>query len=335
VGVEEGGRWVALSGSVAVEDVDVVSGRLWAAGAAGLEERAPIGPPASDGAPNDAELVAGSPRFRPGSRNQFGSLVDDDLELVAGSPRFRPGSRNQFEGGVSAEDGPVEDGTAVVELVASAPAEVASVVRSAFPDPASVRVAALDPSAAPSDPWSTGERDVVVVPGVVVRIDPGGAFGHGGHVTTRLALELVAARCTTGWGTGPDRSVLDVGTGSGVLAVAAARLGAGPVVAVDVDPRARAATRANAAANGVEVEVPDGGLDAVGGAFGLVVANLEAPVLVELGPALVARVAPEGRAVVSGFLAARVGAVVAALAPLRVVNRRTEDDWAALVLRHP
>lgn len=255
--------WVAVAGRVPADQVDVVSGGLWAAGASGVEER------------------------------------------------------------------PVADRADVVELVASARREAAGALRAALAGATDVRVTDLDPSARADDPWAAGEREVPVTSGLVVRIDPGGAFGHGGHVTTRSALELLATTCR------PGGSLLDVGSGSGVLAVAAARLGAEPVVAVDVDPSARAATRANAVANGVRVRVPDGGLESVGGAFDVVAANLEAPVLVALGPELAARVATGGTAVVAGFLTDRADDVAAALAPLEVVDRRTDGDWAALVLRRP
>ncbi len=255
--------WISVVALVDAADVEVVSGRLWSAGVAGIEERE-----------------------------------------VPGSP-----------------------GT--VEVVACAPAGAAGALVAAMGDGVGTRVVAVGHSGGRLDPWAVGRRDVPVAPRVVVSIDPGGAFGHGGHVTTRLALRgLVAA-------VGPGTGVLDVGSGSGILAVAAARLGAAPVAAVDVDPAARSATAANAAANGVEVTVVEGGLDAVDGRFDLVVANVEAPVLVELGPALAARVAPDGSAVVAGFLAPRAEAVVAALAPLQVVDRRTEADWVCLTLRRP
>jgi ribosomal protein L11 methyltransferase len=111
------------------------------------------------------------------------------------------------------------------------------------------------------DAWRTFHRPVEVAgiwlgppwetppdPARAVAIDPGQAFGTGAHPTTRLCVELLA-------GIAPERSLLDVGCGSGVLSIAAVRLGFAPVVAVDDDPIAVETTRANAAANGVALEV--------------------------------------------------------------------------------
>ncbi len=112
-------------------------------------------------------------------------------------------------------------------------------------------------------------------------IDPGRAFGTGAHATTRLCLELLLDRARAG--------LLDVGCGSGVLAIAAARLGFAPVVAVDVDPVAVEVTRANGRANGVEIEAT--ALDARTGhlpATGLAVANISLSDVRVLAPRLAA-----------------------------------------------
>lgn len=178
---------------------------------------------------------------------------------------------------------------------------------------------------------------------VVLEIDPGRTFGHGAHPTTRLCLvaveELLDAR--------PGAAVLDVGCGSGVLAVAAARLGAGPVVAVDIDPAAVEATGANAAANGVadRVEIHLVGapgsraVECIGpallGSFDVVVANIGAAALVALAPDLVGRVAPGAAVVFSGFLDPPPPEVGEACAPLVVADVRCLDGWSALVLRRP
>jgi ribosomal protein L11 methyltransferase len=160
---------------------------------------------------------------------------------------------------------------------------------------------------------------------VVLEVDPGRTFGHGAHPTTRLCLaaldELV----------GPGTTVLDVGCGSGVLAVASARLGAGQVVAVDIDPAAVEATAANAARNGVAVDASLDPPAAVDGRFDVVVANIGAAALVALAPALVARLAPGGTLVLSGLLDPPPPAVAAAFSGAPEV--RTNSGWTALVLR--
>ena len=171
------------------------------------------------------------------------------------------------------------------------------------------------------------QPDAPTTPGdVVIRLDPGGAFGDGRHPSTRLALAAVEAHA------GRGRSVLDVGSGSGVLAVAAALLGADPVVAVDVAPAARDATRANAAANGVRVEVVDD-VDLVTARFDLVVANIGAASLRALAPRLVARLTPRGVLSLSGLLETQVADVVSAYPALHRVDVRTEEGWAGVDLR--
>lgn len=180
-----------------------------------------------------------------------------------------------------------------------------------------------------------------LVPGaVVVEVDPGAAFGHGAHPTTRLCLAAVEAMLAAR----PGITVLDVGCGSGVLAVAAAALGAERVVAVDVDPVAIDVTRENAARNGVEAVVDarlvaaedaDDPLRGAPGRADLVVANIGAGALRALAPHLRARVEVDGRLVLSGLLDPPAPEVVAAHAPLVEVGRATEDGWVALTLAAP
>ncbi|WCO68313.1 50S ribosomal protein L11 methyltransferase [Iamia majanohamensis] len=180
-----------------------------------------------------------------------------------------------------------------------------------------------------------------VVPGaVVVEVDPGAAFGHGAHPTTRLCLAAVEAMLAAR----PGVTVLDVGCGSGVLAVAAAALGAERVVAVDVDPVAIDVTRENAARNDVEAVVDarlvdaedaDDPLGAAPGRADLVVANIGAGALRALAPHLRSRVGADGRLVLSGLLDPPDAEVVAAHAPLVEVRRATEDGWVALTLAAP
>lgn len=202
--------------------------------------------------------------------------------------------------------------------------------------------------------WQTSWRDffgivrtgggVIVVPTwvehepapdeVVVRLDPGQAFGTGHHETTRLCLAALAQAVR------PGVRVLDVGTGSGILAIAAAKLGAARVEALDIDPVAVEVARANVRANGVadRVHVVAGSLEApLAEAVEVVVANINTESDVALAPAFAESLVPGGRAVVSGFLAPDVPVVREALvaAGLTVEAVRHEGEWALLEARRP
>ncbi|HEY5996827.1 MAG TPA: 50S ribosomal protein L11 methyltransferase, partial [Candidatus Deferrimicrobiaceae bacterium] len=133
---------------------------------------------------------------------------------------------------------------------------------------------------------------------VVVLLDPESAFGTGGHGTTEGCLLALEERVAGG------ESVLDVGSGTGILAVAARKLGAGSVTAVDIDARACRATRRNLALNGVEdrVEVIEAGVESVQGRFGIVLANLRTPILLNVMDGVVGRVAEGGVLILSGIL---------------------------------
>lgn len=171
------------------------------------------------------------------------------------------------------------------------------------------------------------------VPGVapspaVVAIEPGSAFGLGDHPTTRLSAAAAERLCT-----GAGR-VLDVGCGSGVLAIVAARRGARDVVAIDVAEAAREATEANAARNGVAVAVSTTPLADVPGTFDVVLANILAPTLVALADDLRRVTADDGVLVISGILDGAHDHVLAALAPLVPVRTEVLDGWACVELRY-
>lgn len=136
---------------------------------------------------------------------------------------------------------------------------------------------------------------------VVVSLDPGMAFGTGSHETTRLCLQALADRFAAD--TAPDR-VLDVGTGSGILAIAAAKLGASEVIGCEIDADACEVARANVSANQVasQVEVTDLLLEQIEGRFDLVIANIMAEENVRLAGQLVARMANNGLLILSGIL---------------------------------
>jgi len=163
----------------------------------------------------------------------------------------------------------------------------------------------------------------------VLVIEPGMAFGTGQHATTRACLEAIEAAV----GTGHVRSALDVGTGSGVLALALARLGVERVVALDTDPAVVPLARANLARNGAaRVALLAGPLAAVRGRFDLVVANLLADAIVAEAGALARVVGPGGRLVVSGLVAEQLPAVRAAYPGWRVAETRAEGAWRTLTL---
>jgi ribosomal protein L11 methyltransferase len=186
-------------------------------------------------------------------------------------------------------------------------------------------------------PWVPGPARAPGDGAVEIVIDPGRAFGSGAHPSTRLALAALADLVRGG------EQVLDVGCGSGVLAVAALRLGAAGAVGLDTDPRAVAASRANAARNGVADRFAVAAGDAGAGpapvgraSCDVVVANMLLPELVAAVRTVAAAVRPAGAVVLSGVLDEQVDAVSAASAAggLRVDGRpRREEGWSALVLR--
>ena len=188
--------------------------------------------------------------------------------------------------------------------------------------------------------------DLVIVPAWIeidagpditrVVIEPAGAFGLGDHPTSQLsarALRSELRRCADRGAT--SVSVLDVGCGTGVLSIVAALSGATRVRAIDIAAEAVAATSANAEANGVEgvIEVDSVPVDRIEGTYDVVVANILAPVIMAAAAELTRLIGPDGTLIVSGILADAHEHVVAALAPLQVVDTATQDGWAAVVLR--
>ena len=210
--------------------------------------------------------------------------------------------------------------SAYVESAGDVPADLGSVRFEAVGDGWEARWREFHHGVAIADrlwvgpPWESAPAGLVKVV-----IDPGQAFGTGAHATTALCLELLCELESSG-------PVLDVGCGSGVLAVAAALLGFAPVAACDDDPVAVAATRANAVVNGAAVEafLADALCDPLPAAPLLIANILLAPL-----EALFARadVRPE-RAIVSGLLASEHFEP----AGYRIADRRVQGDWQALVL---
>ena len=155
-------------------------------------------------------------------------------------------------------------------------------------------------------------------------LDPGMAFGTGSHPTTRLCLEWLERNVTDGC------TVLDYGCGSGILAIAAARLGAGRVAGVDIDPLAVDAARANAERNGVVALFADSAMP-VAGEYDVVVANILSNPLRVLAPAICAHVRSGGRLALSGILREQAEEIITIYAqwlPLQVAD--TREDWVCL-----
>ncbi|MEE8442241.1 MAG: 50S ribosomal protein L11 methyltransferase, partial [Dehalococcoidia bacterium] len=165
----------------------------------------------------------------------------------------------------------------------------------------------------------------------VVELDPGMAFGTGHHPTTRACLEELERRVV------PGMRVLDLGTGSGILSIAAAKLGAGEVIALDVDEGAVRTADANCRYNkvGSMVQILQGTLphpSAGSGSFDLVVANITAKAIVSAAPALAVVLAPTGVLVASGIIEEHQNEVEQALqGVLKVLERHYDGDWVTLV----
>ncbi len=155
-------------------------------------------------------------------------------------------------------------------------------------------------------------------------LDPGMAFGTGSHPTTRLCLEWLERTVVAG------NTVLDYGCGSGILAIAAARLGAGRVAGVDIDPQAVEAARSNAERNGVQALFADSA-EPVAGEYDVVVANILSNPLRVLAPAICAHVRPGGRLALSGILREQADEIIGVYAPylpLQIADVR--EDWVCL-----
>lgn len=155
-------------------------------------------------------------------------------------------------------------------------------------------------------------------------LDPGMAFGTGSHPTTRLCLEWLERYVTA------DCSLLDYGCGSGILAIAAARLGANPVTGVDIDPQAVDAAKANAERNGVSAHFADS-REPIDGQFDILIANILANPLKALAPALATHVRPGGWLALSGILVEQEEELMAIYSPwfaMAVADRR--EGWVCL-----
>jgi ribosomal protein L11 methyltransferase len=252
----------------------------------------------------------------------------------------------------------VEERDATTLIKASVPGKITLVASFASHEEALEALEALDPALSPRldeivgdawrDAWKEHFRPFEIAPGIVIRppwepyegdakvlleLEPGRAFGTGLHETTSLVAGVLAEHA----GELAGQDVLDVGTGSGILALIALKLGAARARAVDVDAEAVDVAHENAARNGLaERFVGDAAaLDALDGAYPFVVANIEARVLIPMAGELMAKVAPRGLLVLSGLLAPQKDDVRAAYGAFELADAPAKGEWIALVLRRP
>lgn len=167
--------------------------------------------------------------------------------------------------------------------------------------------------------------------GIEIVLDPGQAFGTGDHPTTRMCLELLEAEIESHRPT----AVFDLGTGSGILAILAKRMGVPEVFATDIDPISVEVARANAALNQVEFQVEvANGLDSVPArTWPLVISNIISATLIRFAPEMALRVEPGGRWIVSGVIRDNWDGVrlAAENAGFQLITHQTEGDWVAAV----
>jgi ribosomal protein L11 methyltransferase len=167
---------------------------------------------------------------------------------------------------------------------------------------------------------------------IVIELDPGMAFGTGTHPSTRLCLLGLEDEMR------PGDAVFDVGTGSGILAIAAAKLGAGRVDAIDIEPIAVRSTIENAQRNGVEITVTEGGCapgEPNRGEYDVVLANIIARILIDIADCVSGSVKAGGSLILAGIIESREPTVRATYEArgLKFVRRSQIEDWVSLIMR--
>jgi ribosomal protein L11 methyltransferase len=174
--------------------------------------------------------------------------------------------------------------------------------------------------------WNPSDPDFI---GIELVIDPKRAFGSGSHATTQLLIEMLEERALN------SLRLLDLGTGSGILAMAALRMGASSALGIDIDPNAIECAKENAALNGFgdELQLITGTLDDAGSErFQLVVANLDRNTFLKIGGRLGPHVKPGGKALLSGLQSEDLSDIAPILAESggAVLNSRERDEWVAI-----
>lgn len=295
-------RWLEVSVAANVEAVEAVSEILGREAIGGVAVEEPV--------PPEAFGVESAPRARDGADH-----------LVKGYLQDEPGSRERLArvrdaiGHLQAFGlGPIGD----VRVREIDDADWLEAWKETF-RPIRIGAFLVRPT------WSAADADAGAIPLV---LDPGMAFGTGLHPTTQLCLRRIGELELAG------RSLLDVGCGSGILAIGAAKRGAAPVRAVDTDPLAVDATAENAAGNAVAIETAGGSAADVAGRFDVVVANIVAPVLRAIAGDLADRVTPGGTLLLSGVIVDAEAGVRETFAGLgfHLTARAQEGDWVALTL---
>lgn len=280
-----------------------------------------------------------------------------ELRVAAGEPAERASAEAWEAGAAGIEERDLSDGRSL--LVIYAPGRAVEAVRAA----AGIPGAEVGESQPVEDrdwveEWQQGLSAVEVGTRLVVRpsfvdpssdparvelvIDPGQAFGTGGHASTLLALEAIEAASAEPGAFEAESRVLDVGAGTGVLALAALALGAGRAVGFDLDPEAGAAARIAAAGNGFadRLDVFVGPIEALAGArFDWVFANLLKREMLPIAAEIAAATRTGGRAVFSGLLGTERGEVEQALRAVgftptgeRTLHDANGDEWIALIM---
>lgn len=248
------------------------------------------------------------------------------------------------------------DATTLVKGVAG---KVTLVASFATHDEANAAMAEIEPRFSPRieeivgdgwrDAWKEHFRPFAVCDGIVIRppwepyapkpgedvleLEPGRAFGTGLHETTSLVAQALKANGSDVAG----RQMLDVGCGSGILALLALKLGAAHARAIDVDGDAIEVTRENAARNGMSerIDADTTNIDDIRDAFPVVVANIEARVLIPMAKTLMGRVLPSGLLVLSGILVPQRDDVIEAYKAFALLDAPAKGEWVAIVLRAP